>query len=532
MIFPPAYVLFITALLLLHPTARVRQALMLLGPLLTLYLVWTLPTEHTGAEISLAGFRLLPLKLFAYSKLFAGAFCTVLFAGCVYGIRIHTRTEIVAAFTLAGCAVGIAFAGDLLTLFFYWEIMAIASTLLMLAGNTLQAKRAAMRYALMHLSGGMVLLAGIAGYIALTGDALIASITPSPDFLSIGTHGWHAEPVSIALGFILAGILIGAAAWPFSAWLADSYPEASPLGAVFLSAFPTKAAIFLLLTLFSGTALLIPIGFIMILYGIVYALLENDIRRILSYSLINQTGFMVLGVGMGSPLAQQGVALYACCHIIYNALLFMSAGSVITMTGRRHCTELGGLYHTMRFTTFCGLIGALAISAFPFLNTVPLANEQSNGVSLLLLAANAGVMLHAGITYPWFVFFQKDSGLRPGDASRSMKTGMLLLALLSLIFLFHPSTVYDLLPGNQEYLPFSFGNLITLVQVLAFSALAFFLLLRFTPVLNRSETILLDTDWLYRVLLRRILLLTERLCTMLYTKTTRITRHLVSRLHG
>ena len=213
---------------------------------------------------------------------------------------------------------------------------------------------------------------------------------------------------------ILIGFLVNAGAPPLSAWIADAYPEASPSGTVFLSAFTTKTAVYTLLVGFPGAPILILVGLYMVFYGIIYALLENDMRRILAYSIVNQVGFMVTAIGIGTPLALNGAAAHAFAHIIYKALLLMSAGSVLMMTGNRKCTDLGGLFQSMPITAFNGIIGALAISAFPFtsgfvtksLETSAAANEGMVVVWMLLLAASAGVFLHAGIKFPWFVFFQ------------------------------------------------------------------------------------------------------------------------------
>jgi multicomponent Na+:H+ antiporter subunit D len=169
-------------------------------------------------------------------------------------------------------------------------------------------------------------MAGIAGHVAETGSiAFVAMRADSP-----------------AHWLILAGFLLNAGSWPTSAWLPDAYPEASWSGTVFLSAFTTKTAVLVLLRGFPGEEILIVLGLIMIFYGIIYAILENDMRRILAYSVVNQVGFMVTGIGIGSELALNGAAAHAFVHIIYKALLLMSAGSVMLMTGRRKCSELGG----------------------------------------------------------------------------------------------------------------------------------------------------------------------------------------------
>jgi multicomponent Na+:H+ antiporter subunit D len=315
---------------------------------------------------------------------------------------------------------------------------------------------------------------------------------------------------------VLAGVLVNAAAPPLSAWLSDAYPEASPFGAVFLSAFTTKTAVLALILLFPGAEILVWIGLYMIFYGIIYALLENDMRRILAYSIVNQVGFMVAGIGIGTEMALNGAAAHAFTHIIYKALLLMSAGSVLYMTGRRKCSELGGLFHSMPVTTICGTIGALAISSFPltsgFVSKSMINQAASDGgllaVWLLLAAASAGVFLHAGIKYPWFVFFQKDSGLRPADPPATMRWAMILFAFLCIALGVWTEPLYRMLPYPVDYVPYTGAHVVTQLQLLLFSGLAFFLVL---PYLQRTLTITLDTDWVYRRLSPSLARRAERL---------------------
>jgi multicomponent Na+:H+ antiporter subunit D len=247
----------------------------------------------------------------------------------------------------------------------------------------------------------------------------------------------------------------------------------------------------------------------MIFYGIVYALLENDMRRILAYSIVNQVGFMVAGIGIGTDMALNGAAAHAFTHIIYKALLLMSAGSVLLMTGRRKCSDLGGLFHSMPLTTICGTIGALAISSFPLTSgfvsksmvTQAAIDQHQLWVWLLLAAASAGVFLHAGIKFPWFVFFQKDSGLRPPEPPASMRWAMLLFAFLCIALGIWPEPLYRMLPYPVDYVPYTAAHVLTQLQLLLFSGLAFFLAL---PYLKRTLTITLDVDWIYRWLLLRL----------------------------
>jgi multicomponent Na+:H+ antiporter subunit D len=243
-----------------------------------------------------------------------------------------------------------------------------------------------------------------------------------------------------------------------------------------------------------------------VFYGIVYALLENDMRRILAYSIVNQVGFMVAGIGIGTEMALNGAAAHAFTHIIYKALLLMSAGSVLLMTGKRKCSELGGLFHSMPLTTLCGTIGALAISSFPltsgFISKSMVSQAAADGqmlaVWLLLTAASAGVFLHAGIKFPWFVFFQKDSGLRPAEPPAPMRWAMLAFAFLCIALGVWAEPLYALLPYAVTYQPYTAAHVLTQLQLLLFSGLAFFVML---PYLKRTLTITLDTDWVWRRLL-------------------------------
>jgi multicomponent Na+:H+ antiporter subunit D len=307
---------------------------------------------------------------------------------------------------------------------------------------------------------------------------------------------------------ILIGLLINAAAPPLSAWLSDAYPESSPTGSVFLSAFTTKTAVLALILLFPGEPVLIGIGLFMVMYGILYALLENDIRRILAFSIVNQVGFMVCAIGIGTQMAINGAAAHAFAHIIYKALLFMSAGAVVYRTGYNKCSEVGGLFRTMPLTAVCGIVGALAISGFPLTSgfttktmiSQAAADESLVTVYFLLAVASAGVFLHAGIKFPWFVFFQRDSGLRPKDAPWNMAAAMVFFSLLCILFGVAPELLYRYLPYPVDYQAYTASKVVFYLQLLLFSGLAFFLLL---PLMRRTETISLDTDWLWRVALLR-----------------------------
>jgi len=484
---PPALILLLGALLIGPTRGAVRTAIVLGAPLLTLLAIWQVP-DGVVLTMDFLQYRIEPVEGSAVRRLFATIFALMAFAGGLFAYRQAKWYELAAAFAYAAGAIGVSFAGDLISLFLFWELMALFSTVIVWCGGTPGARAAGIRYAVMHLLGGVVLKVGIEGVMIHTG-----SIEVRPMLADNFDH-W----------MILIGILINAAAPPLSAWLSDAYPESSPTGSVFLSAFTTKTAVLALILLFPGEPVLVGIGLFMVMYGIIYALLENDIRRILAFSIVNQVGFMVCAVGIGTEMAINGAAAHAFAHIIYKALLFMSAGVVVYRTGFNKCTEVGGLFRTMPLTAVCGIVGALAISGFPltsgFTTKTMISQAASDqglaAVWFLLAAASAGVFLHAGIKFPWFVFFQRDSGLRPKDAPWNMAAAMVFFSLLCILFGVAPQLLYQYLPYPVEYEAYTAGKVVFYLQLLLFSGLAFFLLL---PLMRRTETISLDTDWLWRV---------------------------------
>jgi multicomponent Na+:H+ antiporter subunit D len=487
---PPALALIVGGLLLPLASVRLRPALLLGAPLLALYLIWQVPDGIAVRELYL-GYDLVIVKGDTLSRLFATVFAIMALAGALFALNQQRVAELAAAFCYAGSAIGVTFAGDWLTVFIFWELMAIASTLVVWSAGP-SAYGAGLRYAAIHLLGGVLLMAGIVGEVAATGSTTFGKLALD----------------SVPRWLILSGFLLNAGAWPLSAWLADAYPESSWSGMVFLSAFTTKTAVYVLIRAFPGTELLIYLGLCMVFYGIVYAILENDMRRILAYSIVNQVGFMLIGVGIGTEMALNGAAAHAFAHIIYKALLLMSAGSVLYMTGKRKCTDLGGLFRTMPVTAACGIVGALSISSFPLTSgfvsksmiSEAAAMEHLPAIWYLLAAATAGVFL-PDIKFPWLVFFQKDSGLRPSDPPWNMRLAMIFFAVLCIGIGVVPQLLYALLPFPVDYAPYTASHVVFYLQLLLFSGLAFFLMLRW---LKPALTITLDVDWLYRALGRAL----------------------------
>jgi multicomponent Na+:H+ antiporter subunit D len=533
---PPGFILILGALLIALTPGKGYKGWALLAPLAALAAIWMFPAEGRIVHHWL-DYDLIIAQFNRPTKAFATIFALMAFAGALFAHNQDRKLELAGAMLYAGSAIGVTFAGDLITMFLFWEVMAIGSTLVVWSANTEGARLAGRRYVNVHLLGGAILMAGIALHVHDSGSILIprmvlgGSLEEPIRMVAEGGGSWVVpgleSPGSVLM---LIGVLINAGTPPFGSWLPDAYPEASPSGTVFLSAFTTKTAVYVLIVLFAGCNVLVWLGCLMALYGIVYAILENDMRRILAYSIVNQVGFMVAAVGLGTGLSINGATAHAFAHIIYKALLLMSAGSVLFMVGKRKCTDLGGLYKAMPVTMWCGIIGALAISSVPLTSGFTTKSMITDSAAMtelwgpmvdvngqmawdslfhptvawfVLIAASAGVFLHAGIKFPWFVFFQKAAPAnddRKLDPPANMKWAMILFAALCIALGLRPEPLYNILPfqradGSELYHAYTYAHVINQLQLLLFSGLAFFVLLGF---LKRTMTITLDADWIYR----------------------------------
>jgi multicomponent Na+:H+ antiporter subunit D len=486
---PPAIILIAGGLLIPFFKGHLKSAWMLLLPILCLGVMVSLP-EGNHWTFQFLDYDLTLGRVDRLSRVFGYIFCIVAFISSLFALNVKDDVQYVAGFAYAGGALGVTLAGDLISLYLFWEVMAVASTFLILARRTKASQAAAFRYVLVHIFGGLCLLAGIVLYIHDTGTAQFALMTLS------GPASW----------LIFLGIAVNAAIPPLHPWLSDAYPEATVAGAVFLSAFTTKSAVYLMARTFAGTELLIYLGALMTTIPIFYAVLENDIRRVLAYSLINQVGFMMCGIGIGTALSINGTVSHAFCHILYKALLFMSAGAVLHMTGKIRCTDLGGLYKTMPLTCLFCIIGAASISAFPLFSgfvsksmiVSAAAHEKLAVVWLLLQFASAGVFHHAGIKVPFFMFFGHDSGIRTKEPPVNMIIAMGLAAFLCVFIGVFPQPLYSILPFPVDYVPYTAAHVVGQLQLLMFGALAFCLLILSGYYPAEMRAINLDADWLYR----------------------------------
>jgi multicomponent Na+:H+ antiporter subunit D len=491
---PPFVIFFVGSLLVAVTRGNVRRALLLLVPVLGgLNLLGLEP--GTSTQVDLLGYTLVPFQVDKLSLLFGYLFHLAMLIGNIYALHLgegeRPGTQHTSAMMYGGAALGAVFAGDLISVFVFWELLAFTSVFLIWAAGTERSFKAGFRYLVIHVVSGVILLSGALMRAHETGSIEFGHIG-----LDGGLSGWL---ILLALG-IKAGFPL------VHSWLTDAYPEGTPTGTVFLSAFTTKVAVYALARGFAGTEILIYIGVVMTCFPIFYAVIENDLRRVLSYSMINQIGFMVVGIGLGTPLAVNGAVAHAFADVIFKGLLFMSMGAVLYMTGRSRGSDLGGLYKSMPITATLCIVGAASISAFPLFSAfvtksmiMSAALEEGHvWLWLPLLFASAGVLEHAGIKIPYFAFFGHDSGIRTTEPPRNMLVAMTIGAALCIGIGTFPGVLYGLLPYVTGYSPYDLTHVLTQTQLLVFGILAVVVLIRSGIYPPELRSVNVDAEWTYR----------------------------------
>ncbi|MDF1576827.1 MAG: Na(+)/H(+) antiporter subunit D [Desulfurivibrionaceae bacterium] len=468
----------------------------------------------TFATMSFMDWQLTFGRVDQLSKVFAYIMTLMCVIGTIYGLHVEEDAQHIAAWLYVAGSLGVIFAGDYLVLFLFWEVMAFSSVFLVWFRRRPQSLATGYRYLLVHTFGGLVLLAGIVlQYQATGGDISFNLLTDAVG----GDKAFHLDDifnVSLPTYLIMLGFILNAAVPPLHAWLPDAYGEATVTGAVFMCAFTTKTAIYALARGCAGMDILVPLGVIMALYGVVYAVLENDCRRLLAYHIVSQVGYMVAGVGIGTAMAINGAVAHAFAHILYKGLLFMGCGSVLYMTGKSKFTELGGLYKKMPRAFVFTLIGGLSISAFPLFSGFVSKSmivaagfeEHLYWAAFLLTLASAGTFLHTGLKVPYFIWFgenncSKETWEKAADPPANMQWAMGIAAFFCVFIGCYVPYLYHMLPFQDEarhYAEMVYGSyhVSESLQILLFTALGFFLLLK---KLKPEPTISIDLDWFYRM---------------------------------
>ena len=471
-------------------------------PVFLIAFLFSLNLDNYGT-ISFFDYSLETFRLDALSRIFGLIFLIASALGNLYALGDDVdKLQRSAALAYAGGAIAAVFAGDMITLFIFFEVAAVASVFLIWARRTERAFAAGMRYLIFQIGAGVILLAGLLIHVSVTG---------SIDFDKLGLDAPGGILILIAFGIKSAFPLV-------HNWLQDAYPEATISGTVILSGFTTKLAIYALARSYAGTEILIWIGAVMAIFPIFYAIIENDFRRVLTYSLNNQLGFMVVGIGIGTEMALNGTVSHAFVHILYKALLLMSMGAVLLRTGTCNGSELGGLVKTMPWTAAFCIVGAASASAFPLFSgfisksmIITAAGEQGYWIIwLILLFASAGVLYHSGIRIPYFAFFSEDKGHRVKEAPWPMLVAMGAAAFLCIIIGVFPAPLYAMLPFSVDYVPYTAYHVINQLQLLMFAALAFTVLKLIKIYPSDTRGINLDTDWVYRKGLMTLIIYSNR----------------------
>ncbi len=484
----PALFFFAGSLLVPLVGGKARKALLLAIPALSIIAV-ALAQQGIYGQYHFLGISGVFGRVDKLSLVFAWVFTIMAFLGALYALHVEESGHHIAGFLYVGSSLGAVFAGDYFTLFIFWEIMAFSSVFLIWYRRVKKSIDAGFRYLLVHVFGGLCLFTGLMLSYYKTGSLAFNAIAPAN--------------AGLAEYLILCGFALNAAVLPLHAWLPDAYPEATVEGAVFLCAFTTKTAVYVLMRGFAGFEILAIMGTAMTVFGVCYAVIENDIRRVLAYHIVSQVGYMVAGVGIGTHLALNGAAAHAFAHILYKALLFMGAGSVLYMTGTAKLTRLGGLYKTMPLTMIFYIVGAVSIAGFPLFSgfvsksmIVSAAHEEGRlWLVGWLNLAGIGTFLSVGLKVTYFAFFGKGEPVQAKEPPANMLWAMGLTSLLCFIIGVYPHALYVLLPFSAEYRPYNLPHLSEMLQILSFTGLVFFLLL---PKLAPEEKINLDVDYFYR----------------------------------
>ncbi|WP_246052065.1 Na(+)/H(+) antiporter subunit D [Desulfobotulus mexicanus] len=485
--------LFIMGALLMPWLCRMKlkNAVLVIIPLVAFLQINMLP-ESFG-HVSWMGFDMVFGRVDKLTYVFLHVFTLMAVIGSLFALKVEDWGQHTAAWLYVAGSLGVTLAGDYLTLFIFWELMAVASTFLIWYRKKKKSIEAGFRYLLVHVLGGLILLAGIfLKYRATGGDLTFVQILPTD--------------AGLADYLIMIGFMLNAAVPPIHAWLPDAYPEATVTGAVFMCAFTTKTAVYVLARGFPGFEALAILGAIMALYGVAYAVIENDARRILAYHIVSQVGYMVCGIGIGTAMAVNGAVAHAYAHILYKALLFMGAGAVLEMTGRSKLNELGGLYAKMPLALIFTVIGGIAISGFPLTSgfvsksmIIAAAGEaHRTGLLLMLTLAAVGTFLSVGIKLPYYIWYggkSEPSVPEAKDPPACMLWAMGIAAFMCFFLGFYPEYLYRMLPHAVDYQPYTAYHLSETLQLLGFTGLGFYLMVK---KLGPEPKMNLDLDWFYR----------------------------------
>ncbi len=463
--FPPYLIFLVLGPLALLLKGRARQIGLIIVAGAALLDIVFLPQTGAAWQVPFMGYQLTLLKVDSLSYMTGLIFGIITFTAVLYAAGFGKPWMHLFALLYAGTSLGAVYAGDWVTLLFFWELMAITSTLLIMQGGE-DSVNAGFRYLVYHAAGGALLGGGIA--------LLFFQLPAGANTLDVGVVGGFWPMLLITLG-----IGLNAAFIPLHSWLPDAYPRAHFAASVFLSVYTTKTAVYAFARMFLAQTSPEPafeavavMGAVMAVYGVSFAVFQTNMRRLLSYHIVSQVGYMIAGVGLAGwlgaasatgDLGLDGGMAHVFNHILYKALLFMTIGVVIWKTGENTLGRLGGLQKKMPITAIAFWIAAFSISGVPLFNgyiskgmVITAAEEENLYLWIMLEVASFGTFL-SFLKLGWFAFLRPvpEGGVtEASDPPLLMQAGMLATAALCIVIGVYPQLLYNLLPfqtAAQEY---------------------------------------------------------------------------------
>lgn len=488
----PGLILIIFGILIMIVPEKLRKVLMIAGPVLAALAALGLDGDSSMCIDVVPGVTLQLLRVDRMAKIFLIVFAIASLIGAVYAISSKSRWETGFESIYAGSSMGAVLAGDWISLIVFWEIMAAASWLIIMSAKTEKASGAGFRYLIVHMLGGNLLLAGIIVKAAGGGSLIISCLTGNQD---------------AAFWLIFLGVAVNAAIPPLNSWISDAYPEAPVGGTVYMASFTTKVGVYFIIRLFAGTEFLLWVGVFMALYGASMALIENDLRRLFSYHIVSQLGYIVAAAAVGGALGIDGATAHTFNNILYKGVLFMCCGAVITATGKRRITDLSGLYRKMPLTSVCFLIASLSIAGFPlfngFVSKSLVMNAMAEGgyhaAEILLMVASVGTLLSIALKVNYFVFFGKPSSgcakIEVKPVPLNMKIAMVMGTAGCVLIGLMPNLLYGLTPFGSNGHPFTVDHVTQYIELFAAATLVFVM---YIDHMAPHVAVTLDFDWFYR----------------------------------
>ncbi|MDS0258309.1 Na(+)/H(+) antiporter subunit D [Haloarcula sp. S1CR25-12] len=452
---PPGVALLAVAVLIAFLPRKAGHALGIVASAAALAWAWVVPSGAYLDETMFLGFETVLLNVDEFSRLMGIIFGIIGIAAVLYSYASEAESVQTAfAYSYVATSFGAVFAGDWLTLLFFWELMAVTSTLLVWHYRG-KAVRAGFRYAVFHGIGGTLLMAAILQNYAIKGTFLFGSVPGGPETAGI------APGLPAALAAVGIGVNVGFIG--LHAWLPDTYPRPHIAASVFLCVFTTKTGVYGMYRAFpDGHVAIAYMGGGMAVFGATFALFQNDMRRLLSYHIQSQVGYMIAGVGIGTALSQAGAFAHVFNHILYKGLLFMTAGVVVYRTGEENLKKLGGLARQMPITAGSFTVAALSIAGFPGFNGFvskgividgahytfakgPLPLYEWTTLEWLLLLGGVGTFM-SFIKFGYYAFFHGEYDGDVEDANRGQAVAMVGVAALCVFYGLFDGALFALLP--------------------------------------------------------------------------------------